>query len=296
MFKNSNLYGLLKEDSIEKVVQIKIDRKTQAVVNEHFGAIYNEYIRLHSDIIAFEGSYKPDHNQLFEIDNFTVNAEILQAINATESVDLFNPTAENIKELKFIFIATSDSDKPIIVFQKIKPDQYITTKGISLLAKKNTFRVVSEIGISISSKIDLIYDNGKILFNSYTCARQIFDLSNFYRIATDCEVESFSKVKALSFVNREMFVENADTWVRRKLSLINDINVFEEFSVDEIVEIAKENDFQINTITQKKLKKIVVPEDKAEMKNLLKFLDEDIYKGYFTKNTYETNSKRKYKK
>lgn len=296
MFINANLFGVLKNGEEDTVVQVKLDRKTQKIVNDHFNSLMEEYIGEDIEVIPFEGSYKPDSDQIFEIDNYQLNENFINAIKATESVELFTPTTDNIRNLKFIFIGKFLDETSTILFQKIKPDQYITNKGISLLAKNSTFRVISDIGISISSKVDLIYIDKKLYFKSYTCARQIFDLSIYYRIATDCEVDSFTAESSLSFVSKESFVETADSWVRRKLSMISDIGVFKNFNVTQILKIAKDNDFEINTIGNGKSKKIVIPENKAEMKSILKFLDEDIYKGYFSKNTYETNSKRRYKK
>lgn len=296
MFTNANLFGVLKNGEEDAIVQIKLDRDTQKIVNNHFTVLLEEYLSDNLEVIPFEGSYKPDNDQIFEIENYSINEDFINAVKATESVELFTPTVGNIKDLKFIFIGKIVDETLTIVFQKIKPDQYITNKGISLLAKNNTFRVISDIGISISSKVDLVYNDKKLYFKSYTCARQIFDLSVYYRTATDCEVDNFTKESSLSFVSKEYFVENADTWVRRKLSMISDIGVFEKFNVDQIIEIAADNDFELNTVGKGKSKKIIIPENKADMKSILKFLDEDIYKGYFSKNTYETNSKRRYRK
>lgn len=43
-------------------------------------------------------------------------------------------------------------------------------------------------------------------------------------------------------------------------------------------------------------RKIVLPDDKEELKIVLGFLDEEAYKGPFSNNTYLANSKRRVKK
>jgi len=40
-------------------------------------------------------------------------------------------------------------------------------------------------------------------------------------------------------------------------------------------------------------KKLIIPTDKKKLKEILGFLDEEVYKGAFTEETYITNSKRK---
>ena len=38
--------------------------------------------------------------------------------------------------------------------------------------------------------------------------------------------------------------------------------------------------------------KLVLPNDKREIKTILRFLDESVYRGTFSNETFETNSKR----
>ena len=54
---------------------------------------------------------------------------------------------------------------------------------------------------------------------------QIFDLSEYYRSATDAEVQNFSGLDLLSIADKVQFQSLADTCIRRKIAAINDSGV-----------------------------------------------------------------------
>ena len=49
---------------------------------------------------------------------------------------------------------------------------------------------------------------------------------------------------------------------------------------------------KVNINIKVKNKKIIIPNNKSEIKIILKFLDEEIYQGAFSQHLFLTNSKR----
>lgn len=129
-------------------------------------------------------------------------------------------------------------------------------------------------------------------FISFFFARQVFDLSEYYRSATDQEVRSFSTNEKLLLSDTENFQNMANSWIRRKIALINDSNVLKQYSSEKIKNLAKSVGIDISVENQK----IVIPNDKEQIKIILGFLDEEAYKGPFSHSTYLANSKRQIKK
>ena len=80
----------------------------------------------------------------------------------------------------------------------------------------------------------------------------------------------------------------ANTWIRRKIAMINDSKVLENYSASQIKTLASKVDIKIDVENRK----IKLPNDKENIKIILGFLDEEAYKGPFSKNTYLANSKR----
>ncbi|BDF79020.1 hypothetical protein [Pyramidobacter piscolens] len=87
------------------------------------------------------------------------------------------------------------------------------------------------------------------------------------------------------------FSHSANTWERRKIASIMDSGILKSYSATKIRSIAKQTGVDILI----KDKKVVIPTDKKERRNVLGFLDEEVYKGAFSQTLYQTNSKRKAK-
>lgn len=139
--------------------------------------------------------------------------------------------------------------------------------------------------------MDCFYIDGELLFSSFYFARQIFDLSGYYRSATNQEVASFTANNQFDFENAEAFETMANTSIRRKIAMINNSGVLDNHSASEIKRLAHQAGIDISV----EKKKIVIPNDKEQIKVILGFLDEEAYKGPFTQVTYLANSKRKVK-
>lgn len=126
-------------------------------------------------------------------------------------------------------------------------------------------------------------------FSIFRNILKIFDLSEYYRSATDQEVSDFTSNEQLCIENPEAFQEQANTAIRRKIAMINDSRVLIEHTPNEIRKLAR----QTGIIIKIKDNKIVIPNDKEQVKVILGFLDEEAYKGPFSHITYLANSKRK---
>ncbi|MFZ7103266.1 MAG: Kiwa anti-phage protein KwaB-like domain-containing protein [Peptococcaceae bacterium] len=295
MFQNTTFFIMLKtENGNYEINRLNLTRESQEALCSLFSDSANQMINENNEFIEFDGRYKPDHGEVQYIVDYEIDDKILNALREPTGIDPFTPNSESLPDIKGIF--TGRLEPYIrIAFQKFNKSQFITRKGISLFHNQNTFEKVSSFGINILSNIDCVYtEDGRLLFTSYLSARQIFDLSNFYRIATDRDVVAFVAHECVYVCNQPSFNDNADSWVRRKIALIADSGVLDEYSASQIAEKAAEYKVEISLTEQEGVNKLVFPDDKKEMKNILKFLDEDIYKGPLSSATFETNSKRRF--
>ena len=196
-------------------------------------------------------------------------------------------------DIKAIFVGkrieTDDTERFKVAFQRFRKEQYISTSWVNLFFTNETFRREKDFGISISDSVDCYYTEGELRFSSFYFARQIFDLSEYYRSATDQEVQAFTTSDKLSLEDTEAFKTVANTWIRRKIAMINDSDVLINYKALEIKNLAK--DAGITIVVENE--KVVIPNDKEQIKVILGFLDEEAYKGPFSQNTFLANSKRK---
>ena len=102
-------------------------------------------------------------------------------------------------------------------------------------------------------------------------------------------METFTSSDRLFIENTDAFKDMANTWIRRKIAMINDSKVLSNYSAIKIKGLAKSAGINITI----KDKKVVIPNDKEKIKVILSFLDEEAYKGPFSQETFLANSKRK---
>jgi hypothetical protein len=94
----------------------------------------------------------------------------------------------------------------------------------------------------------------------------------------------------LATTDASAFEAAASSTVRRKIALIFQSGVLDKHTVEHIVAAAKpfKVDVKINVEG-----KILLPENAAELRRLLRFLDEDYYESPLTRTQYLSNSKRR---
>lgn len=92
----------------------------------------------------------------------------------------------------------------------------------------------------------------------------------------------------MSVQDPQEFKNIANTWIRRKIAMINDSGVLENNSAAKIKKLAKSVGIKIDV----ECTRIVIPSDKEHLKIVLGFLDEEVYKGPFSKAILLANSKR----
>lgn len=292
MFDNSSILVICADGS-DSIMRIEIDAETQKSICKTFAeAVQN--LTSEKEKVEFDGRYKPEQDEILHISNFQIKDDIKDAVRNPIGVTAYEKINGEYPAIKAIFVGEKvdegDTEKFSIAFQRFRKEQYISTNNFNLFWSSNTFRREKSYGISISDSIDCFYaPDEELKFTSFYYARQVFDLSGYYRAAAKKEVTSFTSNEWLSFENAQNFETLANSSIRRKIAAINDSGVLEKYQAIDIKKLAQKAGI---TITVKN-KQIVIPNDKEQIKVILGFLDEEAYKGPFSQITYLANSKRK---
>ena len=142
----------------------------------------------------------------------------------------------------------------------------------------NIFAKMNTSAFIVEDKIHAIYENGKLYFQSYTIANQIFSLIDFVTEATNTEIESFGEIKGID-VNAENIKHIANIKTRRLIKLLSSTNNIAKYGINA----------QINGNNE-----LVLPTNNVvELNRTLEFLNEDIFRGIITDSLYRSNSKKK---
>lgn len=286
---------VISADDAALIYRLELDVETQEAICSAFAAAVNDLVS-GKDKVEFDGKYKPERDEFLCINKFQLADEIKDALRDPLGVPAYSKSKGEYPSIKAVFVGTcldeEDTETFTVAFQRFRKEQYISTNYYNLFWSRNTFRREKEFGISISDSIDCFYTTGNLQFVSFYFARQIFDLSGYYRSATTQEVNAFTSNEKLSFEDADAFEKMANTSIRRKIAMINDSEVLINYPAIDIKRLAAKAGIDITV----KNKQIVIPNNKEQIKVILGFLDEEAYKGPFSQITYLANSKRKVQK
>ena len=292
MFDNSSIMVLLNDENENPVQLLEVDKSTQEAICASF-ADASVPLLYDKQIIPFEGNYKPNEDEGLSICNFYLPKSIADAVKNPLGLQTFSYNSYTEPNIRAIFIGEcteiNNSEVFIIAFQRFRKEQYLSTKKFNLFFEKNTFRRENRWGIGITDTVDCVFTHIELRFSSYHFARQIFDLSEYYRSATDAEIQDFSGLELLHIADKKQFQSMADTWIRQKIAAINDSGVLRNNTAAKIMKLAQSCGLEVKVVN----KKLIIPSDKKKLKEILSFLDDEVYKGAFTEEIYITNSKRK---
>ena len=164
---------------------------------------------------------------------------------------------------------------------------------LQLFEYGNVFTKMNNTAFIVEDKVHAIYENGKLYFQSYTIANQIFSLIDFVTEATNTEIESFGEIKGID-VSAENIKHIANIKTRRLIKLLsstNNITTFMRKASRTKTSLLKKYGInaQINGDNE-----LVLPTDNVvELNRTLEFLNEDIFRVVITDSLYRSNSKKK---
>ena len=290
MYNNSSVFVLSSDDSIYKL-------ETDASLQQSLCNLFSEQTKAaikEKVFVDFDGNYKPNEDEIFVIKNFKMLDGIIDSVRNPIGVPAFRKENDEFPEIKALFTGrrqeSDNKEKFDISFQKIRKEQIVSKNILNLILDNNTFIENKRFSFGVSDSIDCYYSKGDLYFSSYFFARQIFELRDYYRTATDRDVEDFINFSEIGIVNMDSFrVQAQSSWVRRKIAAINDSRILENNSAEDIKKVADKTGIHLETSGDK----IIIPEEKEAVKILLGFLDEEAYRGPFSNTTYLAGSKRK---
>ena len=294
-----NFFALCRGASNQNSVwRIPLDATTQRDLEVLFDKQEQQFLDGRDEEVPFTGRWKPDDDQLLTITDEELAQPLLKTLIKDE---IINKNVIVFKELdignfneagiKAIFTC-SFTQKNRILIQQFQSSQYLGRGRPDLILKNNRFTRLSQPGFTLASKLVAVLDGSVFKFQSFCNLRKIFKVQHHFQEATDQEVKKFAGHPSLHINNRSEFQNLMTERTRKLIKSIMESKVLEEYKVGQIVEKAQEIGLKLET----KDNKIIIPSDKLEIKTVLSFLEDSVFKGSFSEETYETNSKRPLKR
>lgn len=283
-----NLFAMTR-DSDHPILRIPLTAELQREINRTFQEQLQDFERGVESILQFDGRYAPEEDEVIEISDFQDVDGIMQAIGQPMRVELFDSRVHSLEDVKALFCGYRSQGRHAALIQCFEKRRLISKKTLSIMLSGDTFQRIQDDGLTLDNRLLAILENGALRFKNFHFLRRVFDVSEHYREATNEEVGTFASHESLAVEDVDGFVDAAGPLIRKKISFISRSGILDAHTGPEIALAARQFNLQIETDEEDK---IVLPTDKAALRKLLKFLDEDYYESPLSKSHFVSNSKR----
>ena len=294
MFNQGSTVFLLaaKKDGF-KVYRLNCDNVAKSLFIEVFNTSIKENIKEYEEI-SFQLGYQLNEDELWKIDNFNIPSEIIYALENPDAIELYSPADEtgitaDGYYIKSIFMGELVDNKHFIKFQRFEKSQILKRKKRTIIYKNNMFVKNEDFCLNILASLDAIYYENTFKFINYTNANKVLPLGEYYREATQEEINNFKTLEIFILGNEASFDKYTSAHnVRGQIAKILDSGVLSNHTACQLKEIATSYNISIDIQNNK----IVIPTEKKDIKYFLTFLSEKIYKGPLSGKTLISSSTR----
>ena len=287
-----NLYALT-DDPANRRLRFSLSNDVQTDLTTILKEQEGEFKDGGQEEIVFDGKYKPDPGEVLVIPEFDDIDGLSDAIESPLSIPEVNPTPQSFERIKALFTGYIDGEgNTVVLIQHFDKKRVISTNGLSIFHSANVYKKIEGIGLTVGSRLTAVMYKGELKFHSFHWLRQIFDVSEYYKEATDGDIQQFACMPCVMVSDVAKLVAISDGWVRRKLWLISQSQILEKIPVADIKAVAAEFSIELDAEVSDGVLKIKIPDEKKKLKTILRFLDEDYYKSPLLENCYLANSKK----
>ena len=283
-----NLFALTSVPG-DRIIRFPLSQDLQEEIQGVFADQLNAFLSEIEEEIPFDGRYVPEQDQLLVINEFVDVDGMLDAVANPLAIEQFNPQAHSLEHVKALFTGIQENGNFKVLIQQFENRRLIATKGLAIFFSGNTFQKMHDAGLTLDSKLLAVLEGTTIKFQSFHFLRRVFDLSDYFNEATNDEVNAFATHDKLFVNDVNAFIENASPLVRKKIALIRQSGVLDNFTPEQIVAAAQTFNLAFETTDDGR---IVLPNNKTDLRRLLRFLDEDYYESPLSQTHFVTNSKR----
>lgn len=275
-----------------RVMRMPLMLEVQTGITELFRGQEHEFYQGIEEEIRFDGMYRPEESELLYINNFDDVDGIKSAILRPQGCQEFSLKSGALESIKAIFSGYIKNGAIRVLLQGFDRRRIINANGFCLMHSGSSFSKFDGGGLTLDNKLTAIIEDDNLKFASYHFLRQIFDMSAYCKEATDQDLKVFIQNPSLQFADTQVFIDGADSWVRRKVILIQQSGILDYCSASKIAATAKFCDLNIQLAGTAGQEKIVIPADRQEVKQILRFLDEDYFQSPQSTEKYMVKAKR----
>lgn len=283
-----NLFALTNSPAA-RIVRFPLTQDLQSEIAAVFDQQLKSFLNGIDTVIPFDGRYRPEEGELLAIEDYQDIDGLAHAVANPLAIDQFDPLIHSFDGMKALFTSHTDNGTSRILIQLFENRRLIANKGLSMLFSDNTFKRMGESGLTLDTRLLSVLEGNQLKFQSFHFLGRVFDMSDYFKEATADEVKDFANHAKLAVDNLPNFIADASAPVRKKITLILQSGVLDNFTTEQIVAAAQNFKVDLKTTDDGR---IALPTNSTELRRLLRFLDEDYYESPLTQTHFVSNSKR----
>jgi Domain of unknown function (DUF4868) len=301
-----NFYAITGDIAEPTVHKVNLTAPIQSAMSELFIKQQAAFKPENCEIFAWSPDYKPEVDELLVIQTFDLPANIKSLAHSAQALPSLSDDLLESGDVRAIIGVTHEA-KPVpslpgtppappvvsFLFQGIDGRQVLKRTKFSLLVSGDVFSKNDKTGLIARGSLDAIVVGDSLYLKSYIAVRRFLDLTQFFREATDSEVVAFTDHAIFAVDDKAAIVAVSDQWARRKITSIKTSNVLELVKVDKLVAVAKTFGIVLPLRGSGAAARLVLPAGKKELKEFLRFLDQDYLRSELTEDRFRVNSKHK---
>jgi hypothetical protein len=272
-----------------RVLRLPLSNPVQTEVAEQFKQQEISFMDGIDDEHEFDGRYRPDEGELLKISNFDDIDGMGQAVLNPLQVEQYDPNQHSLDQVKGLFSGYAEDGETTVLIQLFERRRMLARSGLTLFFSNNTFQKMEQAGLSLDTKLLAILKGPTLKFQSFHFLRRVFDVDDLFQQASDQDLQTFVQLPAVAIADQQALLDQADSVVRRKIGFILQSGVLTNYSPAEIQAAAAEFGIHLPFDAEQHL---VLPHDRASLKKVLRFLDEDYFESPISKTKFVSNSKR----
>jgi hypothetical protein len=264
----NNLFALTGSAGEPNLKRVRVSAEVQNQLAGLFVAYDAAFREGVDEEIQFTRDWKPDDDQLLTLPASPEVQQVLDQINAGPlGLEEVNPGAFDQQAIRALLFCPEDNANGPVYFQYFYAQQRLSRRALT---------------------IDGVIEGGVVKFKSFNILKRVFDFLANYTAASDEQIAEFAALPVLHVEDVDALIGITNQTSRKLISAVAQSGILDRVPVNNIVQQAAE--FGINLITADG--KIILPTDKSELKNLLRFLDNGLYVSPLEQQRFVANSKR----
>jgi hypothetical protein len=273
--------------------RIRVDEPARKLMEETISEQASGLLHPEAERIPYDPGFQAERGvHLFEIQSFPVPDHIESVLKGPDMFEDFTQDLLEKNEARAIVSVDFGNPKPPVVYFQAFDRRYSLASKRWVFMDEKTFRPLERQGITLSTNVDAVLEDGNLYFVSPAMVRRVLDFSVAFEPATDERLAEFAQHENFLCEEDTDLPTIADNIVRKRVSQLLNRKILDQINVSEIVSVASQFNVAISTKMRDGREKVVVPSDRAELKELLKLLEEKFYISSLTYRPMEASGNR----